>query len=236
MVVTAHPLATEVGAEILSQGGSAVDAAIAVQLTLTVVYPRAGNIGGGGFLVYRGVDGNSECLDYREKAPALAFKDMYLDSLREVIPDLSTYGQLASGVPGAVAGFFEMHKKYGKLPFATLIEPAIKLARDGHRITQSEADRLNNYKEDFLKFNADKNIPFLKDVEWQEGDVLTQTLLAETFEAIKAQGKDGFYKGAVADAIVREMKSGNGIITKKILKIINPNGELLSQLNTKNTN
>ena len=216
MVVTAHPISTQVGVDILEMGGSAVDAAIAVQFALTVVHPRAGNIGGGGFLVYRDQNGQIDCLDYREKAPAKAFKDMYLDSLKEVIPDLSIKGHLASGVPGSVAGFFDMHAKYGRLPFEKLIEPSINLARKGHRITQQEADRLNGFKDQFLQFN-NTECPLIKEGKWEAGDIIVHQYLANTLETIKNDGRDGFYKGAVADAIVAEMKSGNGIITKEDL-------------------
>ena len=169
-VVSAHPLASKVGVDILKKGGNAVDAAIATQLALAVVYPGAGNIGGGGFMVAHLKSGKNITLDYREKAPAKAFKDMYLDSAGNPLLSLSQDGHLAAGVPGTVAGLFASHK-YAKLPFATLIQPAIDLAENGFVITAAEAASLNNHKEDFLKLNT--TIPaFVKQTPWKEGDTL----------------------------------------------------------------
>jgi gamma-glutamyltranspeptidase / glutathione hydrolase len=146
MVVSPHPLASEVGIEIMRQGGGAVDAAIAVQFALAVVYPRAGNIGGGGFMVIRNNDGSTAALDYREKAPLPADRDMYLDSAGNVIDGLSRDGHLAVGVPGTVDGLFTAHERFGKLEMRNLIEPAIRLARSGFPISGAEADRLNRYQ------------------------------------------------------------------------------------------
>jgi gamma-glutamyltranspeptidase/glutathione hydrolase len=217
MVVSAHPLATQAGVEILEMGGSAVDAAIAIQLSLAVVHPRAGNIGGGGFLVHRLADGTISSLDYREMAPAQAERDMYLDDSKNVIAGLSTKGHLASGVPGTIDGLFTMHEKFGKLPMENLFVPAIRYAKQGHGITQSEADRLNRFKDAFLEFN-NTSIPFIKDTPWNAGDHLLQKTLAQTLERIQKNGRDGFYRGPTADAIVEEMKSGRGIITHKDLE------------------
>jgi gamma-glutamyltranspeptidase/glutathione hydrolase len=217
MVVSAHPLATKAGVEILERGGSAVDAAIAVQLSLAVVHPRAGNIGGGGFLVHRSADGSISSLDYREMAPALAERDMYLDDNGDVIPGLSTKGHLASGVPGTIDGLFSMHEKFGKLNMAQLFVPAIAYAKTGHCITQSEAERLNRFKEAFLEYN-DPSIPFIKDSLWQAGDILVQPTLARTLERIQNEGRNGFYSGETADAIVAEMHSANGIISLQDLE------------------
>lgn len=216
MVVSPHPLSTEVALDILREGGNAVDATIALQFAMAVVYPRAGNIGGGGFMVLRNQDGSLASLDYREKAPALANRDMYLDSLGNPIDGLSTQGHLAAGVPGTVAGMFAAHEKYGRLPMAQLIEPAIQLAREGFRITQEEADRLNRFQEAFRQYNETPN-PFLKD-NWREGDLLVQDLLAQTLERIKAQGAAGFYTGRTAELIEAEMESGGGIISQTDLQ------------------
>lgn len=211
MVVSPHPLATTVGLEVLRKGGNAIDAAIAVQWAMAVVYPRAGNIGGGGFMLIRTADGKVDALDYREKAPAAADRDMYLDSLDNVIEGLSINGQLASGVPGTVAGMFAAHQRYGKLPMKELIGPAIRYAAEGFAISQGEADRLNNFQSDFRKYNKIPN-PFIKD-QWNIADPLVQPALAHTLSLIRDQGPSGFYKGETADKIVAEMKSGNGIIT-----------------------
>lgn len=216
MVVAPHALAADVGVAILKKGGNAVDAAIAVQFAIAVVYPRAGNIGGGGFMVVRLKNGETAALDYREKAPALANRDMYLDSLKNVIPSLSTDGHLACGVPGTVAGLFAAHAKYGKLPMRKLIEPAIKLAKKGYRISESEAARLNSFQEAFKKQNELPN-PFIK-AGWKAGDLLVQKELAHTLTLIRDQGVAGFYEGENAEDIVAEMKEGNGIITKEDLK------------------
>ncbi len=216
-VVSAHPLASEAGLEILQRGGNAVDAAIATQFALAVVYPRAGNIGGGGFMVIRLADGQTAALDYRERAPAAAHKDMYLDSLGNVVPGLSTRGHLAVGVPGTVAGMWEAFTKFGQMErWADLLEPAIRLAEEGFRITPAEAERLNRYRDDFRELNTRPNIFTEKD-EWHAGDLLVQPELAATLRAIQAQGPDGFYKGRVADFIVEEMQRGGGLITHEDL-------------------
>lgn len=215
MVVSGHPLASRVGIEILKQGGNAVDASIATQLALAVVYPRAGNIGGGGFMVYRSAAGEINTLDYREKAPAAAFKDMYLDANGNPTRQ-SLEGHLASGVPGTIDGHFTAHKKYGKIAFNKLIEPAIKLADKGFAITRDEANRLNSARSIFEKYNGQNAL--VKKDPWKEGDILIQPELAWTLKQIKAHGRDGFYGGVVADKIVAEMKSSNGIISYDDLK------------------
>lgn len=216
-VVTAHPLASKVGVDILKKGGNAVDAAIAVKFALAVVYPNAGNLGGGGFMVYRSKTGEISSLDFREKAPAKAFKDMYLDKDGNPITDLSLYGQLAAGVPGSVAGMDEAFKKYGTLSWKELIEPAIELAEKGFRITKKQAAEFNAYKDDFIKFNPN-GAAIIKNEEWKEGDLFVQKELAETLKRILKEGRDGFYKGKTADYIVAEMKRGNGIISHKDLE------------------
>ncbi len=217
MVVSAHPLASNIGVEIMKKGGNAVDAAIAVQFALAVTYPRAGNIGGGGFMVIRDKDGKPYALDYREKAPAAASRDMYLDSLGNVIKGLSVTGHLAVGVPGAVHGLYTAWDSLGQIEkFSTLIEPAIKIAREGFKINTSEATRLNKYRPDFEKFHENTS-PFLKD-DWNTGQLLIQSDLDRTLQRIAdAEGPAGFYTGETAHLIEAEMKKGGGIITKKDL-------------------
>ncbi|HHM21526.1 MAG TPA: gamma-glutamyltransferase, partial [Bacteroidetes bacterium] len=218
MVVAGHPLAVRAGADILRAGGNAVDAAIAVQFALAVVYPRAGNIGGGGFMVVRLADGSAAALDYREKAPAAAHRDMYLDSTGAVIESLSKEGHLSVGVPGTVAGMEAAYRKYSQLKdWPALVAPAIRLAEAGFAITQSEADRLNHFKEQFKKWNKDA-APFVRTLPWKMGDKLVQKDLAATLRRISAQGAKGFYEGPVADLIVAEMQRGRGLITLEDLK------------------
>ncbi|MEX6686557.1 gamma-glutamyltransferase [Danxiaibacter flavus] len=215
-VASAHPLASMVGAAIMQQGGNAFDAAIATQLALAVVYPGAGNLGGGGFLLARKKDGNLIGLDYREKAPASASRDMYLDKEGTAQTTLSQNGHLSSGVPGTVAGLFATFP-YAKLPFKTLIQPAIDLAEYGFVITEHEARSLNGNKADFIKYST-KRSAFIKDGEWKAGDTLIQKDLAETLKRIRDNGQKGFYEGLTAELIVNEMERGNGLITLQDLK------------------
>lgn len=217
MVVSANRIASEVGIEILKKGGNAVDAAVAVQFALAVVYPNAGNIGGGGFMVYRSAKGETNTLDFREKAPNSASRDMYLDAQGNPIVDKSLHGQLASGVPGSVAGMEEAHQKYGKLKWEDLIEPSRRLAADGFKITAMQANELNGNKALFKRLNP-LGTALVKDANWAEGDVLTQSELSNTLKLIKEQGRKAFYEGAVADSMVAEMKRGGGIISKEDLK------------------
>ncbi len=216
MVVCAHPEAAKVGQKILAKGGNALDAAVAVQFALAVVFPVAGNLGGGGFMVMRRKDGNVLTLDYREKAPAAASKDMYLDAEKKVIPDLSLYGHLAAGVPGSVAGIFESHAKLGKLPMKTLIQPAIELAEKGFLLTAKDAEMLNNARSRFKKYNTVGNA-FLADT-FVAGKLFKQPDLARTLRLIRDKGKKGFYEGETADKIVGEMHRGEGIMTYADLK------------------
>lgn len=216
MVVTPHALATRAGLEVMKQGGNAVDATIAIHFAMAVVFPRAGNLGGGGFMVIRLKNGKTDALDYREKAPANAHRDMYLDSLGNVIKDLSTDGHLAAGTPGTVAGLIAAHQKYGKLDFKKLLEPAIRYAEEGFPISGAEADRLNGFQAAFRKFNAQPN-PFLKDA-WKAGDMLVQKELARTLRLIRDKGMPGFYEGETAAEIVAEMRSGGGIVSQEDLK------------------
>ena len=213
MVVCAYPDAAQVGLNILKKGGNAVDAAVAVQFALAVTFPEAGNIGGGGFMIYRSAQGETNTLDFREKAPASASQNMYLDSAGNVIKAMSLSTHQASGVPGSVDGMVEAHKKYGKLKWEELVQPAIDLAHNGFKITKRMAADLNRETTEFKKLNEGKSY-LLKDSLWQEGDVLVQEDLAKTLEQIRDKGRAGFYDGMVADELVNEMQSGKGLITK----------------------
>ena len=217
LVVSAHPLASEAGAQILKKGGNAFDAAIATQFALAVVYPQAGNIGGGGFLVGYTKKGEKIALDYRETAPKNASRDMYLDEKGKANTDLSQNGRLAVGVPGSVSGMFYTHQKFGKLPMSVLIQPAIDLAQKGFAVTEREANLLNETREDFLKHNSHPTA-FTKDIPWKKGDILVQKELAQTLKLIQKQGQKAFYEGKNAQLLVSEMKQGNGIITLEDLK------------------
>lgn len=216
LVVSAHPLASEAGAKILRMGGNAYDAAITTQLALAVVYPQAGNLGGGGFLV--GVKNNGEkfTLDFRETAPEKASRDMYLDKNGKANTDLSQNGRLAVGVPGSVAGFFAT-LKYAKLPMDKLIQPAIDLAEQGFALTAKEAGLLNSQGKYFDQHNKTKTV-FQKSTAWKQGDILIQKDLAETLKRIQKEGLKGFYEGKTAEYIVQEMKRGKGILSLNDLK------------------
>lgn len=216
IVVCAHPLAAKVGVEILKKGGNAFDAAIATQLALAVVYPGAGNIGGGGFLVAQKAKGEALALDYREMAPGQARREMYLDSAGNIRPGESVNGHRSSGVPGTVAGLFET-LKYAKLPIADLIQPAIELARNGFAITEREARSLNALQQEFSTYNT-RPTAFQKNSKWEVNDTLLQPELANTLERIRDKGVKGFYEGETAALIVEEMKRGKGIITTEDLK------------------
>lgn len=212
MVVTAHPEASKVGIEILKKGGNAIDASIAVQLALAVVYPNAGNIAGGGFMIVRTKNGKTDALDFRETAPAKASKDMYLDSAGNVIEGLSFFGGKAVGVPGTVDGLFKAHARYGKLPFNILIEPAIKLAEEGFGITLIQAKEFMEIKSDLDKYNPNNNY-LSKDSNWSPAELLVQEDLAKTLKLIKDKGRDGFYKGYVAEQIVKCTQNSGGVMT-----------------------
>ena len=215
-VVSAHPLASQVGVEIMKDGGNAVDAAIATQLALAVVYPAAGNIGGGGFMVAMLSNGKTLALDYREKAPGAAHRDMYLDKDGEVIKGRSTEGHQAAGVPGTVAGLFES-ARYAKLSFKKLIAPAIELAENGFVITEREASSLNRIQDDLNTHNTSPSV-FQKKITWKKGDTLIQKDLANTLKRIRDEGHKGFYEGQTARLIVDEMKRGNGLVSLDDLK------------------
>jgi len=215
-VVSAHPLASKVGVSILKQGGNAVDAAIATQLALAVVYPGAGNIGGGGFMVAHLKNGKNITLDYREKAGAGASRDMYLDANGNPQMQLSQDGHLAAGVPGTVAGLFAS-LKYAKLPFKKLIQPAIDLAEKGFAVTDAQAASFNANRSMFLKLNTMPTV-FVKEGGWKAGDTLIQKDLAATLRRIRDNGAAGFYEGETARLIAAEMQRGKGIITLADLK------------------
>jgi gamma-glutamyltranspeptidase / glutathione hydrolase len=210
-VASAHPLASKVGVAIMKSGGNAFDAAIAVQFVLAVVYPGAGNIGGGGFMVARNSKGQLLSLDYREKAPGSAHRDMYLDSAGKAQTNLSQDGHLAAGVPGTVAGLAEIFK-YAKLPWKQLVQPAVDIAAFGFVITSAEARNLNALQDEFTRLNTVPPV-FIKKEGWKTGDTLIQKDLAATLTRIRDNGKDGFYKGETANLIVSEMKRGKGMIT-----------------------
>ncbi len=215
-VVSAHPLASQAGLLMLKKGGNAVDAAIAAQWALAVVYPGAGNIGGGGFMVASLKNKKPVALDYRETAPAGASRDMYLDADGNPVSEKSLYGHLSAGVPGTVAGLFASHR-FAKLPMQVLIQPAIDLAEKGFLITEAEARALNHSREAFEKYNT--QIPVLvKPAGWKKGDTLVQKDLAKTLKRIKSNGVKGFYEGTTAQLIVEEMKRGNGLISLEDLK------------------
>lgn len=217
MVVTASPLATKVGSQILADGGNAIDAAVAVQFALAVTYPRAGNIGGGGFAVVRLHDGESRTLDFREKASRHASRDMYLDSDKNVISGLSLQGHLASGVPGSVQGMYELHQWKGQLSWHQVLQPAIDLAISGFKITEGQAEVFNRYQERFLDINH-HDIPLIKKRGWKKGDHIKFPDLAATLERIRDKGPEGFYTGKTAQLITQEMESGGGLIDYEDLK------------------
>jgi gamma-glutamyltranspeptidase/glutathione hydrolase len=214
VVVAGSPIAAQVGRDILQAGGNAVDAATAVGFAMAVVHPEAGNIGGGGFSMIRmAATGEVAALDYREAAPSKGSRDMYLD-LRGNPSDLSVTGALAAGVPGAVAGLIEQHRKYGRLPFAQVIEPAIKLARDGFLVDEYRQNSLESDRDRLYLFPASRR-QFLPDGHAPRvGTIFKQPDLARTLTAIRDQGRDGFYTGWVADSIVAEMDRSGGFIAK----------------------
>ncbi|GAA4034911.1 gamma-glutamyltransferase [Hymenobacter glaciei] len=214
MVVSAHPEASKIGTQILQRGGNAYDAAVAVQFALAVALPVAGNIGGGGFLLYRDRNGSAGSLDFRETAPAGATRDMYLDKKGNVVPDLSTAGPLAVGTPGTVAGMAALHKQLGKLSWASLVQPAVALAKRGLALTPKEANLLNNFRADFQKYNPGSTPAYLHPGggEWQAGDTLHLPELARTLARVRDQGRDGFYKGETARLLLASMQRGGGLV------------------------
>ena len=215
MVVSARTEASIIGVDIMKNGGNAFDAMIATDLALAVAYPFAGNLGGGGFMVYRMNDGTTGAIDYREKAPLASSRNMYLDDEGNIIKDKSTLGAMAVGIPGTIAGLFEVHKKFGTMPIEQLIQPAINLAKQGVIVTQKQADRLNNYRNLFYKAN---NRTILLDKVWKAGDTIKYPALANTLTRIQKNGRDEFYTGETADLLVDYIKNLGGIITKEDLE------------------
>jgi gamma-glutamyltranspeptidase/glutathione hydrolase len=219
-VTSAHPLASMVGAAIMKDGGNAFDAAIAVQFALAVVYPGAGNIGGGGFLLSRNKEGVLMGIDYREAAPSKAHRDMYLDEKGNPIDGMSKLGASAAGVPGSVAGMFSAHS-FAKKTMKQLLQPAYELAAGGFVITESEARSLNGERKNFIKYSAQASA-FTRKENWKAGDTLYQPELAATILRIQQNGKAGFYEGETAAMIVEEMKNSQGVISLEDLKMYTP--------------
>lgn len=214
MVVSAQHLATRVGVDVLKDGGNAVDAAVAVGYALAVVYPAAGNLGGGGFMTIQLADGRKTFLDFREKAPLAATANMYLDKDGNVIKGLSTNGHLAVGVPGTVSGMEMALAKYGTMKRAALIAPSIKYAQDGFVLDQGDVDMLVTATEDFKKDPATGAIFLNNGAAFAPGQKLVQKDLAATLKLISDKGEEGFYKGPVGAAIVASSQAGKGIITQ----------------------
>ena len=219
MVVSAREEASMAGIEILKQGGNAFDAMIATDLALAVVYPSAGNLGGGGFMVYRLNNDSIGSLDYREKAPLKASKDMFLDTDGNEIKNLSTVGSLSIGIPGTVAGLFATYEKFGSVPLESIFKPAIKLAEKGFRVTKKQAESINRYRKQILSLN-DQIKEF--ENEFKEGDLFINKPLAQTLKLLQKKGKDEFYKGSIGEQIVEYLKIKNGIIQKKDLEDYEP--------------
>lgn len=215
MVVSAQVDASEAGVEVLRKGGNAIDAAVATGFALAVTYPAAGNLGGGGFMVIRFEDGRTTTFDFRETAPAMAHRDMYLDDEGRPVDELSRRGHLASGTPGSVAGLLQAHEQYGRLPLEAVINPAIRLASDGFILGERQAAQFNQYRRRFLEYDATARY-FTKDDEggmYAAGERFVQHDLPETLRRIRKDGRSGFYEGETAKLIVEEMQRGGGIIS-----------------------
>ena len=203
----------------MAQGGNAFDAMIATDLALTVCYPNAGNIAGGGFLVYRLADSDKGSLDYREKAPMAANADMYLDQEGKVIPGKSTLGGMAVGVPGTVAGLEAIHEKFGSLPWEYLVQPAIDLARKGYRVTKKQQLSFEGKRTEFIKVNGEYTFYAQG---FKEGDLVKNKALAVTLERIAKYGSAGFYQGENAVALIERVKETGGIMTLEDLLAYKP--------------
>ena len=219
MVVSAKHEASKVGIDILKKGGNAFDAMVATDLALAVVYPNAGNLGGGGFMVYRLSDGKNGSLDFREKAPINSVSDMYLDSNNDVIKGLSQNGALAIGVPGTIAGLFEIHKKFGSLPIKELFKPAIDLANNGYRLTSKQVNTINNYKDLIIELND--SIPLFNKV-FKEDDLFINKSLGNTLSLISKKGVDEFYRGEIAKKLSSYIIKKGGIITQEDFALYKP--------------
>ena len=215
MVVSARAEASEIGTQILKAGGNAFDAMVATELALVVAYPFAGNIGGGGFMVYRKANGSTGAIDYREKAPLSASKDMYLDASGEVIPNMSTLGATAVGVPGTVAGIIAVHKKFGKLPLEELVKPVIALALNGVVVTKKQAKHFSEYKDLILEANGGStSFPIYA----KQGDTLRFPALAKTLQRVAKYGSDGFYSGETAKILASFIEENGGFVTTEDLE------------------
>jgi len=218
MVVCAETNASEIGLNVLKQGGNAIDASVAVAFALAVTYPNAGNLGGGGFMIYRDAKDQVYALDYRETAPQLASGNMYLNDSAKVIEGASTLGYLAAGVPGTVAGLWQAHQRFGKLDWKQLIEPAIRLAENGFILGGFQADALIEANEDFNKFSSSKKIFTRNGLSFKTGDKLIQTDLAQSLHRIAVKGASGFYSGVTAKLISQDMRKNGGFIREEDLK------------------
>ncbi|SFO40793.1 gamma-glutamyltranspeptidase / glutathione hydrolase [Algoriphagus ornithinivorans] len=214
MIVSARKEASDIGTAILQKGGNAFDAMMATEMALAVTYPFAGNLGGGGFAVFRMADGSTGSIDYREKAPLAADRDMYLDEDGNIIPGLSTQGALASGVPGTISGIFTAQEKYGKLSPAEVLQPVIELAEKGFVVTQRQAERFDRLRDTFIEVNGPETF-FAQKIN--AGDTLKIPVLAQTLKRIALNGKDEFYKGETAQILVKHMQNLGGIITEEDL-------------------
>ena len=209
VVVSARKDASDIGLEIMKKGGNAFDAMIGVQLALSVSHPTAGNIGGGGFMVYKLNNGTDGTLDFRETAPSNSSKDMYLDDNDNVISGLSSLGGLAVGVPGTISAIFEIHKKFGSLPIEELFTPSIDLANNGYLVTKYLEDALNDKRDDFIKLNGKNS---LYSIKYNQGDTIKNKNYAETLTKIMNEGENGFYKGEVAEDIINTISRSGGIM------------------------
>ncbi len=216
MVVSARAEASQIGKDIMMKGGNAFDAMVATEMALAVTYPYAGNLGGGGFMVYRLADGNVGALNYREKAPKAAYKDMYLDSLGNVIPNLSTEGGLAVGVPGTIAGIFAAHERFGTMPIKEILQPVVDLARNGYTVTEKQAARFKEYSAVFNRVNEDSTM--LYSTAFAKADTIKNNALAETLSNIITNGKTEFYGGKTGQKMVEYIQSKGGIMTLEDLK------------------
>ena len=214
MVVSAREEASRIGSEIMQQGGNAFDAMVATEMALAVCYPNAGNLGGGGFMVYRTHQGEVGALDYREKAPLRANRDMYLDENKKYLQDKSKTGGLAVGVPGTIAGIFKAHKKFGSLPMQTILRPVILLAKNGFKITEKQAKQFNDYSAVFKQVNQENSIYTKK---FKAGDVFKNEALANTIQQISDNGRSAFYQDEIAKALVAFLQKNGGIISLKDL-------------------
>lgn len=215
MVVSAREEASNIGVEIMKKGGNAFDAMVATELALAVSYPQAGNIGGGGFMVFRKANGDTGAIDYREKAPDGASKDMFLDKEGNVIEGKSTATALASGIPGTIAGLFEVNKKYGSLPMSEILKPVIALAEQGVVVTENQARSLSNYRTTFIKTNGPNS---LLSKEYKVGDTIKYQALANTLKRIASNGRNEFYTGETSRKLVGFLTSKGGNITLEDLK------------------